>query len=270
MKNVLLLLCILASVAVGQGTEPSDNSLRAAIEKNEFAWSTSARAISLTNTANHRGIIAASCDVQVTGDTFSLVTQTSPTKYSTELAGVSVTIGGQAALVRAVTPDALFVVAPKLRLKDELAQMRWVQVDGFPKRISWQPVKITTPLGIWNTWVAVGEVSPGVFESEGRVSGLARLGNGPVTVIGYQPVYPGSRITLLATGFRAAKFATVFITGENDETVFVAAGIFPWSDSFPWLENIAFDLPSFITGPVRVIVLADNEWSNEVSFTIER
>ena len=85
------------------------------------------------------------------------------------------------------------------------------------------------------------------------------------------PVPAGAQVVLKGRNF-ASKPTRLFLTytrfADYGEQVIIIPRLS--YDFFPiGLESCGFTLPPFITGAVRVRILADGRWSNEVNFKVQ-
>lgn len=244
-------------------TETPECQTRTTSTNQGFVWQSE---FGLFNAASNQNYISPGCDVVVKGREFGDVTASSGGVALYELAGCSVTIGNERALIRGVRPDAIYLLAPD-NYQERVSDFRdqWIISSGIVFQGRWEDVAVTTPKGVFRTKVAVSRVSPGLYHENGVASGLTRIGQGPVLVLRDHGAFVGSRVSLLATGFRRAHKVFVYFA---DTDISVEAEVFSWGPSFPWLESVAFDVPAGLKGRVFAIVENDGQFSNSVEFVV--
>lgn len=221
--------------------------------------------LSVTHNATGRGVISPGCAALVNLDGGQFVRESQqviiqPLPYT--LAGVSVTIDGQSAPLRLVTPTQLAIIAPNVTFPPKM------------KRLAWFKVVVTTPTDTFVGWAAFAPTAPGLYEqTTGKthhVQGGYQASPTIVRAIDGQPMPAGVRVMVLGTGMQKASQVRVWIDDGVDLWIVPASlsmdsrgAPLPGWIGLAWIEGVYFDLPADAKGNLLLIVQADQMWSQE-------
>ena len=228
-------------------------------------------ALSVYHNASERGVISPGCAaiVEITGGEFSVESfqvVRNPLPY--DLAGVTVTIGGNQAAIRLVSPTKLAIIAPDVTFPSRM------------RRLAWFKVVVTTPTGIFTGWAAYAPTAPGLYEqTTGKtrhVQGAYQESSTIIRPVDGGAIPAGVRVVLFGSGMRDVKQLRVWIDDGEDLWIVPAVlavdappqgGLAGWA-GFPWIEGVAFDLPPEAKGNLTLVVQADLMWSQEFGLTV--
>jgi uncharacterized protein (TIGR03437 family) len=227
------------------------------------SFSAYGQGIGVINAASQHGIIAPGSLAEIQGESFTEESTYAefPGDLSTELDGVSVSIGGVLCRLWYVTPQHIQAIVP-----------------DFPIRTSyhfgWKQVEVKCKDGrLLHGWTVVLPVAPGIVFQKGMPQGLWNVpGEQKVGVIAAdEPIPAGATVGLTGTGFKFARNVTVFLMTDT-EWFAVPGKVGPFAISQEsWLQTVYFDLPPQIVGRVSVIIAADSvNWTQEFQLTTQQ
>lgn len=227
--------------------------------------------LSIYHNASERGVISPGCAtiIELSGGQFTgeaMHTLQNPPPF--DLAGVTVTIDGNQAPIRMVSPTRLAIIAPDVKFPERM------------RRLAWFKVVVMTPVDTFTGWAAYAPTAPGLYEqTTGKtrhVQGLYQASAQLILPITGEPIPAGVRVVLFGSGMRDAKQLRVWIDDGFDLWIVPATlavdappqgGVAGWA-GFSWIEGVAFDLPKEAKGRVVMVVQADHMWSQEVWLTV--
>jgi uncharacterized protein (TIGR03437 family) len=256
-KAIPIGLIIIAVAVAASGQKPRSSDPRGSgLRRDDGRVLPHSLPVSAVNAANDYPEISPGSAVRVRAPINREATVNPDRSLPTQLDGVSIEIGGQAAEILQLWEAGALVIAPR----DNLTAGGAVAVV------------VTTPGRQYRCLVKVRDVAPGIFRVFRSGSyqtwpmALYRTGDGAPDLVSDRPIAPTrgnlrTFVALVTTGVRRAQKIEALIDGRSVPV----AGVSPFA--LPGEDYVAFELPEWLWGAgglVKVVIVADGELSNPV------